>query len=49
MDPDAAREHLIAERERLADVKESVGDIGSETENESISELSDVDDTSTPV
>jgi RNA polymerase-binding transcription factor DksA len=43
MDSDVAREHLEAERARLADVKESVGDLGSETEGESISELSDVD------
>ena len=43
MDDDVARGHLEAERDRLADVKASIGDVGDESENESISELSDVD------
>lgn len=43
MDNDAAREHLVAERDRLNDVKESLDGIDDESENESLSELSDLD------
>lgn len=43
MDSDAAREHLTAERERLTEVKTGIGDPSDETENESIGELSDMD------
>ena len=43
MDADVARGHLDAERERLTGVKDSLGNIGAESENESIAELSDMD------
>jgi RNA polymerase-binding transcription factor DksA len=43
MDKDVAREHLVAERARLDDVKAGLPDIESESENERLSELSDLD------
>lgn len=43
MDKDVAREHLVAERARLDDVKAGLPDIEGESENESLSELSDLD------
>lgn len=43
MDNDAVREHLAAERDRLNDVKASLDGVSEESENESISELSDLD------
>ncbi len=45
MDSDAARQHLVSERDRLADVKASLeaDGVGVESENESTSELSDLD------
>src|SRR5437660_5112729 len=45
MDADAARGHLDAERDRLEEVKESLqaDGLGTETESESLSELSDSD------
>ena len=44
MEPDAARDHLAAERARLEDVKASVeADVGTTSESENLGELSDVD------
>jgi RNA polymerase-binding transcription factor DksA len=43
MDNDAARQHLVAERDRLNDVKESLDGIDDESESENLSELSDLD------
>jgi RNA polymerase-binding transcription factor DksA len=43
MDADVARDHLAAERDRLTEVKESLDNVSEESENESISELSDAD------
>ena len=44
MEPEVAREHLAAERTRLEDVKNSLeADVGTESESENLSELSDVD------
>ena len=45
MDPDEARDHLSIERDRLAGIKSGfdADGLGSESESENLSELSDVD------
>ncbi len=43
MDTDAARERLLAEQDRLRSLVGDVGDMGSESEDESLGELSDYD------